>query len=370
MLVLLAGVGFVYQQLSDTEPTVNSLDQDTITEDTIKEDTPVYVVLESHNEDSWGGVVNRPDNYLEYRQNLVDRLNLIYSYGATLDRQSDHTVLEAMIKYETDSDLFSQTDGVNILQYMEKLGDSVDPHTHLYNMADVAYLIGELGVEPSPVIGGVGVFDCGTPLVSFEDWQATMHLSADGYVYGDIYPDAVWKPEIMSGAAFRGHWFGDYTSGMWRPGNSDQFYTNQPDGQIINFGMGYPYDQLNLGETHSSGSKVSASYGSYIKELVDQIESGDAPAGKMYTAAVQIRDQITVDGEGGVDVNSGLQQFLDELKPLADAGKIKYVTYEEARQIWHDEYNEEVNQWSIENFSFYDEIFSNIMGYCSGQRAL
>jgi len=332
---------------------------------------PVYVILESHNEDTWGPKVNRPEMYASYRENLVDKLNIIASYGATLDWQSDHTVLEAMIamiEYETQPDLLAKTDGMNILQYIESLGFSVDPHVHTYNHADVVHLIEELGVKAGDVIGGVEVFDCGDPLYSFSDWQGILGLESDGTIHGVVYPDEVWTPKILSGAAFPGHWYGDYTSGVWRPGNADAFYINQPNGTIANIGSGYPYDELNIGWEHRSGSLVESKDAEYLKELIEKIQSGEAPSGQMYTSIFQIRDESTLtDGDEVIDVNENLNKLLDELKPYADSGQIVYVTYEEALQIWEDEYKSEPSQYTIDNFSIYDGIVANLESHCEAE---
>ncbi len=169
----------------------------------------IYVTIYSHNEDSWGSVVNAPADYVSYRNNLLERLKLIASHGATLNWQSDLTVLEAMIKYEPDSPK-TDTNAKNIVRYMvEDLGFSVDPHGHLVyaNYADLAYLIRQLGVEPSGVIGGAGVFDCGSDYLGFLsilDWHPVIELSSDGVIRGERYPASEWRPTILSGPAMGG----------------------------------------------------------------------------------------------------------------------------------------------------------------------
>ncbi len=327
--------------------------------------TPVYVVINSHNEDTWGSLVGSFDAYKKYRSNLIERLQIIAGYGAKLNWQTDHTVIEAMIAYEGSEELLQKTNGMNILQYIDSLGFSIDPHTHSSNFADVTYLIEQLDVKASPVIGGIQVFACGNPFPDYLDWHANLELEDDGYVHGRLYPEARWKPEILSGAAFGGHWYDDYTSGAWRPGNKDAFYEHDKNNQIIYIGQGYAHDRTNLGSTHASGASVFAEKGAYIKELVQKITTGEVPSGKMYTALVHVRDKAIVSDSGtDVVVNEGLRTILEELKPLQEQGLIVYVTYQEAAEIWKEKYNEEPNQLGIENFSMYDELHANAEEYC------
>ncbi len=72
--------------------------------------------------------------------------------------ESDHPVLRAMAAHEQAA-LLDETQGKNVLAWMvEDMGMVVDPHGHLttHNYADLAYLIQELGVSPSGVVGGFG----------------------------------------------------------------------------------------------------------------------------------------------------------------------------------------------------------------------
>ena len=259
------------------------------------------------------------------------------------------------------------TNNKNILQYMvEDLGFSVDPHLHPsdYNYADLAYLIEQLGVEPSGVIGGLVTRECVHGEPGFLDWENELDLSSDGYVHGKMYSDYKWKPEILSGAGSAGHWIDDLSSGMWHPGSGNDFYENQQDGQITMFGQGEDHDKTLVGETEASGGKVFYEDAGYIKELVAKIQSAELPAGKIYTANIHVRDSETV-STTGVVTNEALVEILEQLKPYADAGLIKYVTYQEAVDLWKSEYNEEPNIVSIESFSAYPQIEEEQQGYCA-----
>lgn len=328
--------------------------------------TPVYVVFNSHNEENWN--LNTESRYLDYREDLLERLHIFEAYGAKLNWQSDYSVLLSMMEYEN-GDILDETNGKNILRYMvEDLDFSVDPHLHPteYNYADLAYLIEQLDVEPSGVVGGSIVKECVDGEIVYNDWQEVLEIESDGYIYGSVYPDYKWKPEIMSGAGSGGHWYDLLSSGMWYAGDGEEYAEPQESGQIIHFGTGYPHDATLFGATSSSGAEIFYEDGGYVKELVDKIQSGELPAGKFYSANIGVRDIEVVPGTGAV-TNEGLQQVLEELKPYADAGLIKYVTYQEAVEIWQTEYNSEPNQVDISEFSVYDEILEQEESACNSE---
>ena len=101
---------------------------------------------------------------------------------------------------------------------------------------------------------------------------------------------------MLSQAAMRGHTLDEFGSGVWRPGSGAEFRTDQPSGRLVYVGQGYPVDQLNLGEHNSGGASIWYRDAGYIRELADKIESGEVPAGRIYTAAVHLRDQPSLDG--------------------------------------------------------------------------
>jgi hypothetical protein len=171
-----------------------------------------------------------------------------------------------------------------------------------------------------------------------------------------MYQSERWKPNILSGPAVAGHGYDDFSSGVWRPGNEEEFYTPQEEG-IIYVAQGYPHDESNLGPREEMKVKVFASKGAYIKELVEKIQDGELPPNKMYTASIHVRDNSIVKlGDVEHNVNDGLVEILTELKPLVDQGQIRYVTYQEAARIWKQDYGEDPNIVDIENFSMYQEI--------------
>lgn len=336
---------------------------------------PVYVTIYSHNEDSWDGMVNTKIKYLDYRQGLLDRINLLEEFNIEWDWQSDQPVIEAMIKYENDSSVLASTNGKNILEYMEDLGVSLDPHAHNNNYADIAYLMTELGVQPSSVIGGTIVLECGDDYLGyfdFADWHKNIDLSIDSLVHGEDYPDATWDPKILSDPGMGQHFFDDWSSGVWKPGNLTNFYIQDNNSDIVYVGEGYPHDSTIIGPTHSGGALVYASDGQYIKELVQMIVDRELPTGTkdgklfIYTASIHVRDKATVNESGSTVVTiDGLQSVLTELEPLRTNGQIIYATFEDVVEVWNDEYDSVPWKIDLSSFSFYDEVKALGISHCS-----
>jgi hypothetical protein len=327
--------------------------------------TPVYVTIYTHNEDDWRNEIGDLQKYVKYRLDLVERLNLIDEYGAKLNWQSDWGVLLAIAEYENQMS-WADTNNKSILKYMtEDLGFSADPHTHLtkYNYADIAYLFELNNITPTGVIGGVAALGCANDKIIYENWEDVINLHDDGYVYGDVYPNTKWRPTILSVPAMQGHYFDDFSSGVWYPG--EPVIENDPNQSIVYVGQGYPHNTNGLGSTHASGAPVHVKDGEYIKELVQKIQTGEVPSGKIYTASIHLQDkEINRDGKENVYVNEGLREILDELKPLADAGYVEYATYQEVVNIWKTKYHNEPNRLGLETFSIYNEVLATGEEHC------
>lgn len=332
--------------------------------------TPVYVTFYSHNEEGayWEGLIDEPAAYAEYRADLVAKIELLYSHGVALNWESDHSVLRAMIANEI-GDLLDQTGGKNVLRWMvEDRGMVVDPHGHMtqYNLADVAYLIEQLGVTPSGVVGGFKLIECGAAFGEYTitDWEAVISLEPDGYVHGWIYPDHRWQPRVLAQPAMVGHAMDDFSSGVWNPGAGADFYTHQVSGSITTVGQGYPHDVLNIGLVNSGGTEILYSDAGYIHELAAKIAAGEVPAGQIYTASVHLRDQASL---VGVDSTyDGLLQTLEALAPLVQSGQVIYADYESVVQVWRDTYGGEASRLDIDQFSIYEDLLAGVDEYCWG----
>ncbi len=341
---------------------------------------PVYVTIYSHNEDSWKSVVNTKEKYVSYRTDLIERAEVLAENNIPWNWQSDQPVIEAMIEYEDDEELLERTNEMNILLYLESLGAQLDPHAHTNNYADIAYLMEEQGATPSSVIGGLIMEECGSEhleFLNYVNWYNEIDLQSDGYIYGSDYPNAKWKPTILSDPGMGGHWFDDWTTGVWKPGKEDDFYTHFPASDIVYIGEGYPHDALNIGEAHSSGAVVHAENAEYIRELVAKIKNKEVPTGTtdgkkfMYTASVHFRDKgIVRESNTPIITKEAMQEFLDILNPYEIAGDIIYVNFETAAEIWSTEYNEVPWQLSLESFSFYEEVKEQAEDYCKTDKPI
>ncbi|HBK35284.1 MAG: hypothetical protein UU08_C0009G0030 [Candidatus Uhrbacteria bacterium GW2011_GWE2_40_58] len=346
-------------------------------------EAPIYVTLFSHNEDSWESSVKTPGKYADYREGLINRAQLLAEYGIKWDWQTDQPVVEAMALYENDLAFLSLPEvtdlqGKNILQYLETLDVSFDPHVHTNNYADVVYVMeNRLGVTPTGVIGGAAHVECGKTFLGFLDyvsWYQEIGLQSDGFIHGEDYPEARWKPEILSGAGMGGHWFDNNSTGIWKPGDKENFYSHFPENQIIYIGEGYPHNSVIIGEKHASGSSVFSEKGDYLIELMEKIENKELPTGTkdgkqfMYTASVHMRDKETVtEGENTVNTVEGLRDFLEAMQPFVDSGKIIFVNFEESAEIWQEEYQAVPWQVGLEVFSFYEDLKQEAENYCASQ---
>jgi hypothetical protein len=345
------------------------------------EKTPVYVTFYSHNEegDYWETLVNDSVAYLEYRNNLIEKVKLLNQYNVKWNWESDHSTLRAMIKHENSS-LFSNTKGKNILRWMkEDMNVKIDPHGHLteYNYADLAYLITQLGVEPSKVIGGGAVYECkfdeNENIVQM-NWRKSLDINTEGKIKGRKFPSYSWDPRIFSQPAMIGHSFDEFSSGIWKPSKTDVLIHDKNE-DIILVGQGYPHYVANMGILNSGGARIAYSAGDYIKELVSKIDSGELKKGKIYTASISIRDNIEIySGIPGpnalMNVFKGLNETLEALKQLQEQGKIIYLDYESVADIWENEYNSKANRVGIEIFSKYNEIWAETKRLCSSEQEI
>jgi hypothetical protein len=364
------------EKATEEETLIQEVTEEVVNDELVYDkNEPVYVTLYSHNEDTWDVKVSTEDKYLDYRGRLIARAELLAEYDIEWDWQSDLPVVDAVAKYDVEGAQFlDHTDGENLLVYIESLGASLDPHVHTNSMADVAYVMEELGGSPTGVIGGALYAECGDEHLDFLDlvsWKDASQIDADGYIAGEVYPDYKWQPTIFSGPAFGGHWFDEWSSGIWKPGDASEFYEHDVNSTIAYVGQGDPHDGALIGEEHASGSGVHHDNGDYIKELVDKISSGELPTGTVsgdryiYTASLHFRDtNIVRDGDTVTNTLVGLESILDELEPLREAGLIEFINYEDVVALWEEEYNSVPNHIGLDSFEVYDDVLEQAMGNC------
>jgi len=327
---------------------------------------PVYVSFYSHNEESvfWENLVGDGEAYGLYRQDLIARVSLLRERGATLNWGSDHAVLRAMAAHEKGSVLHDTGDR-NVLAWMvEDMGVKVDPHGHLttYNYADLAHLIRALGVEPTGVVGGLALYQCGEQEgeVAQQDWLELLEIGPDGTIKGRVFPDASWQPAILAQAAMAGHGLDEYSSGVWRPGGNGDFLTHDENGSLISLGQGYPHDGNNVSDTLGSKTIWYEDAG-YVRELADKISAGEVAADGFYTAAILLRDMPDV---GDLVTIEGLADTLDALADLVDSGRVVYLDHEAVVDLWAKEYGGRPFRLGLEGFSVWDDLWSEFLGLC------
>lgn len=323
---------------------------------------PIYVTFFSHNEDEtyWLRLLQDPQEYLTYRSDLIAKIKLLRRYHAILNWETGYVVLRAMKKYET-GDLLKATNGKNVLRWMvEDMGMKVDPHGHLaqYNYADLAYLIGGMGVRPSSVLGGFELFRCGQVpgTVVQTDWRRSLEIGGNGAIRGRYYPQCSWRPAILGQPGMIGHVFEEFSSGVWRPQEGGDFLVHQPSGRFICIGQGYPHNAAMVSPPGPGNLHYTAI--DYIRELADKIRSGQAPAGRIYTCSLHM-----IDNPPGSPW-AVVEKTLNSLQDLVRSGRVVYQDYESVARLWRVRYHEQPNRYGIENFSIYPELRRRFREYC------
>lgn len=201
---------------------------------------PISVVLYTHIEDNTPmgtlGTDTARTNYLFWRDRLIQMATLAKRYNMVWLLQPDWKILVAAQQYE-DASTMASTGGKNILLYLrDNLGAVIDAHSHEnggYNYTDVAYLLTQLGVGGTTVIGG-HVWDPTLP--QFAHWERFRVPVA-----GIIFPSATWRGDILIGAGTPSHTNDPIVSGVWRPKDPTNFWVDDPAGNITSVG-GYKLD--------------------------------------------------------------------------------------------------------------------------------
>ena len=193
---------------------------------------PVYVVLFTHIEDNTPlGALGSPEskqNYTLLRSRLITLANVAKYHGVKWTLQPDWKILLAALQYE-DSAMIQSTNQKNVFRFLkENLNVVIDPHSHEnggYNYTDVAHLLDSIGVGASTVIGG-HIWDPALP--QFQNWDRFRVP-----VKGIRYPWAAWRGEILMGSGTPNHVNDPVVSGVWRPKDRDNYFIDDPAGNIV-----------------------------------------------------------------------------------------------------------------------------------------
>jgi len=283
----------------------------------------VHVVLFTHIEDATpGGTLGSPESIMQYttiRGRLIEMAELAQSHDVQWVLQPDWKILEAALQYE-DAELMATTNDKGFLQYLrEDLGVVVDPHSHEspgYNYTDVAYLLEQLlETDATTVIGG-HVWD--PELRQFQHWDRFREPVA-----GLMYPEALWRGDILIGAGTPNHSNDPLVSGVWRPQDPDDYFVDDPAGNIVSVGAWH----------HDAAG---------VQELVDLYADGTVPGDRMLTASWNI-NPMTILADGGLE-----QIEMDVILPmvdLRDAGLVVLTDFTTLVQTWQMDYGGEAFLW-------------------------
>ena len=276
---------------------------------------PVYVVLFTHIEDNTpAGALGTPASrtaYLNLRDRLLEMGRVAQLHGVRWSLEPDWKFLLAAQQYE-DTALMSTTEGVNVLRYLrDVLGAAIDPHSHEgsgYNYTDVAYLLETLGAGGSAVIGG-HIWDPTLP--QFQEWDRFREP-----LRGQRYPAALWRGEILMGSGTPNHVNDPTISGVWRPKNRSDYFTDDPSGNI---------------------ACVGAFRGdlSGIAELSDLYRSEGIGGDCMLTSTYAIRP-VDLLGAGGVSVIE--DSVIRPLADLRDRGDVVLTDFTALVATWKTEF--------------------------------
>ena len=278
---------------------------------------PIYVSVVMHSEEPPGDpdYVENPPIWLANRAELLYFANMLHNNSIKLNWQSDWNFLKATALYDIGEDTY----GLNIARYMhDSLGFEIDPHAHgtVYNKADVAYFIEQLGLMPTNTVGGF----IAMPPVSSVLEQFFAPIEADSF------PGYFWQAEILWGGSTMLHLNEEtlWISGIWKPLDADNFFTHDDSAPLPHVG-GYRTNWIG------------------IYDLLDKAESGLLDSTRMYTVTFFVAQEgLSHDG------TAAFEEYIHDLEGYTDTGALRWVTLQEAINIWRTEYD------SIPNLFWFD----------------
>jgi len=291
--------------------------------------TPVHVILAGHIEDV--PIYTNCDVYPNYRQKLLAFADLIAESGADFNLQIDYEFFKGAATCETGA-MQADTAGRNVIDYLAaQYGFEIDAHEEggweegADNYADLRYFGETVTPSISENVGGL----------VWNDQDQFTRLSKGEY--GRIYPDFMWKPQILTLAVSHDHHLGDFSmddnaSGIWKPKAAGKdFWTHDREGSLIYVGGG-EHDNW---DSESPGRSTPE----FAEFLAEELQNGNLDQNKMYTAVIAIPQSVIFKPERYPE----MQELLDELAPLIASGQAVYVTFSEAVEIWQREYGSRPN---------------------------
>src|SRR3989338_2908787 len=229
---------------------------------TDEEFPPIYVSIFTHIEEAsikYPNYAEDEEKFWAIREAIVGFAEMLQEEDVSYNFQSDWTLLLAATKYDTET---TSTNGKNFLQYLnEDLDVEVDPHAHetSYSYADVAYLIEQLGVVPSGVVGG---------LIASPSEDSKLEYLWEP-IHGEQYPSYTWQAEVGWGGGVALHQNEEafWVSGIWKPQDNENFLVHDEDAPLAIIG-------------HYQSEWEA------LDELLALQEEGALEPGKIYTISI------------------------------------------------------------------------------------
>ena len=281
----------------------------------IEETGPViYVSIASHNEEP---SLKQPDYladeelFWHYREGLVDFAQMLYDERVAYNWQSDWNFLKAILEYDTGT---PETNGKNVALWMEEdLGFEISPHAHEteYNYADVAYLMEEVGVTPIGIVGGFLAAPVSDSKVDY------LQEPIEGWIY-----DYTWEAFALwgGGTGLHKNEEGLWTSGIWRPESSENFFEDDPSALP------------NIGHYRSTWEG--------LYDLLEKRDNGELDPDQIYTITIMNDQKDFADDPNYVEE---FRQQIEALSSYTEQGVIEWVSLSEVLEIWETEYQSEPN---------------------------
>jgi hypothetical protein len=276
--------------------------------------TVVHVSMVSHNEtdDARYGFLENEQGYLALRGAILQIAGLMTEYGAAWSHQSDWRFLQAVRTFDHGA-VLNNTNGKNILRYLhEDLGFEIDAHSHEsggYNYADVAYLLEDLGIPSTHLVGGFIYSPPDSPAVSWEKFRSPLQ--------GLMFPAYSWQAEYLWGGGTINHQGQDANvAGCWRPQDECHFFEHDSLANLINIG-----------------------HGSLLPQLIQDINSGAAPAGKLYTQSLMVFE-LDVMNRGQAAL-SEIEATLQMVQGYVQSGAAQWTPLTEMARIWQEDFHAE-----------------------------
>ncbi len=297
--------------------------------------TPLYLNFNSHNEETDGGFGNsynqKPDTFAKYRALLVQMCDTLRTKGAKYNFQSDWRFLDGVKLYDSGT---PSTNGKNVCQWMRddnngQIEQDVHAHKTQKNETDVAWYYQQIGVTPSNIVGGFLYDTVMTPSMPGSNWT-DMQDSLPGKVHANMK----WQFDVVWGGGTPNHSGDDLnTYGAWKPDTIHAVFTHNTNRHLVLIGNGC--SPL----LHDTIPGVVSDIVNQIREFSHEINNGQLPAGKFYTACIQwnVRDLNPL-------LIKYAAQICDSLKPLIDDGHIIWATHTEKLNQWQSQYSSIPNQ--------------------------